>query len=1003
MIRVIGAPTADDALSALAARVRDCEARGERSLVFCEDGLTLLAERAVLRASGGTFLTEVTTFSRFLSGERQVLSKQGSVMALSAILAESAGELSCFPVGAAETVYETLAQLAASRVDAVQLRAGAAATEGSLRAKLSDLALLSEKYAAFLAENRLLDESGYLALLPEAIEARLTGYNVFFVAFASFTRQALEGVRAAAEHAAGVTGIFIAGKAPLYTNEAARVFRDVCAEVGEVEASMAPCSLEGDAERVRRGLFSPEVFSQPPLPAERVHLFTAQDETEEADTVCALIKRHIAQGARYREMVVLTPDEESRLVYEKAFAAYRIPYCSDSKRPFSLHPFARLVVSVLRAVADGGRPESVDAVAANVCFGKADGYRNYLLKYGNWRGGYRRAIREDAQGVSPEDLPALRAMRERMLAVMACLPRKGSAQAFADGVAELRTLVGADAVMEELSAQAEGAEQTFLRLDKLDRLLSEMRVAGERAFTAREFAALFENGAAALKTSMLPSLADTVYLGDATDSRFARANVLFLTGLTDALPRTGEDTSVITDGEMERLAALSVHVEPAISVVNARARESFALNACAFSGALYASRPVKVRGEERAAGEAYTYLSRMFESVPLPARFPYDCSERVPALMRLFSARADFEEGRENDSARFSSLWAALAARIGEETLRALTEGSVKEDVPEAAQLYFAGETSPTLLEDYFDCPYAGFLKHVLRLAERDEGALLARDAGDFVHTVLERMGDALGDAASETEVKALARNTARALMSEPRYCAFDDTAASKYAGERLVEECERVAAAVYASLRASAFRIGAREANVRISALSMRGKVDRIDRAGEYVRVIDYKTGGFEDAPTAYYTGRSLQLELYLLAAADGGKPAGAFYFPAADNFTAPDDAKFRMEGFYDRDAAMLLDRDAGERSALFHASDDRGLNEADFADFLSYGVLVSRQAQREMRAGNVRPSPYDGSCKYCKFRGACGFVGEARKEDKIRAADIAAIARAEKEKEGV
>ena len=43
MIRVIGAPTVDDALSALAARVRDCEARGERSLVFCEDGLTLLA------------------------------------------------------------------------------------------------------------------------------------------------------------------------------------------------------------------------------------------------------------------------------------------------------------------------------------------------------------------------------------------------------------------------------------------------------------------------------------------------------------------------------------------------------------------------------------------------------------------------------------------------------------------------------------------------------------------------------------------------------------------------------------------------------------------------------------------------------------------------------------------------------------------------------------------------------------------------------------------------
>ena len=69
--------------------------------------------------------------------------------------------------------------------------------------------------------------------------------------------------------------------------------------------------------------------------------------------------------------------------------------------------------------------------------------------------------------------------------------------------------------------------------------------------------------------------------------------------------------------------------------------------------------------------------------------------------------------------------------RIGEDALRALTEGGQKGDVPEAAQLYFAGETSPTLLESYFACPYAGFMKYVLRLSEREEGALPARDAGD--------------------------------------------------------------------------------------------------------------------------------------------------------------------------------------------------------------------------------------------------------------------------------
>ena len=62
MTHIIGAPTLDDALAALSRRVVQTEARREKTLVFCEDSLTLLAERAVLKESGATFLTEVTTF-----------------------------------------------------------------------------------------------------------------------------------------------------------------------------------------------------------------------------------------------------------------------------------------------------------------------------------------------------------------------------------------------------------------------------------------------------------------------------------------------------------------------------------------------------------------------------------------------------------------------------------------------------------------------------------------------------------------------------------------------------------------------------------------------------------------------------------------------------------------------------------------------------------------------------------------------------------------------------
>ena len=86
MIRIYGEPTTEEALARLSRCADAAEERRERTLIFCEDSLTLLAERAVLRGSGATFLTEVTTFARFLEGDRQVLSKEGSVAAISAML-----------------------------------------------------------------------------------------------------------------------------------------------------------------------------------------------------------------------------------------------------------------------------------------------------------------------------------------------------------------------------------------------------------------------------------------------------------------------------------------------------------------------------------------------------------------------------------------------------------------------------------------------------------------------------------------------------------------------------------------------------------------------------------------------------------------------------------------------------------------------------------------------------------------------------------------------------
>lgn len=95
--------------------------QGEKNLIFCEDRLTLEAERALTRAGGTVLDSAVTTFSRFLRGAngKKVLSKQGSVLVAGAVAAQNAEKLTCFgknPAGCAGRLYETVAQLRAARI-----------------------------------------------------------------------------------------------------------------------------------------------------------------------------------------------------------------------------------------------------------------------------------------------------------------------------------------------------------------------------------------------------------------------------------------------------------------------------------------------------------------------------------------------------------------------------------------------------------------------------------------------------------------------------------------------------------------------------------------------------------------------------------------------------------------------------------------------------------------------------------------------------------------------
>ena len=124
----------------LKARPKDL---GARAFVFCEEKISLMAERSVAGALGGSFNTEVYSFGNFLrtrKSENNLLSKEGSAMVVKKILGET--RLNCFNAGKANlapALFELIIQLKSAGVTPETLRVAAESTDGILKNKLSDV------------------------------------------------------------------------------------------------------------------------------------------------------------------------------------------------------------------------------------------------------------------------------------------------------------------------------------------------------------------------------------------------------------------------------------------------------------------------------------------------------------------------------------------------------------------------------------------------------------------------------------------------------------------------------------------------------------------------------------------------------------------------------------------------------------------------------------------------------------------------------------------------
>ena len=181
-------------------------------------------------------------------------------------------------------------------------------------------------------------------------------------------------------------------------------------------------------------------------------------------------------------------------------------------------------------------------------------------------------------------------------------------------------------------------------------------------------------------------------------------------------------------------------------------------------------------------------------------------------------------------------------------------------------------------------------------------------------------------------------------------------------------------------------------------------GKIDRIDKYNNFIRIIDYKTGGISSDLSSMYYGKNIQLITYLSATSntDEFKVAGLFYFPVQASFAKDEktvDNFYQMQGFVidDIDVIKNMDTTLGEQNLsskffpakikitnegfeIADASAKQYMSANDFATFDNYNRQLCKNAIKEILSGNIEPAPPKEKseshmmCESCKLAGYCG-----------------------------
>lgn len=936
-------------------------------------------------------------------------------------------------------LIETLDEFKTNLVDIMQAYDMAkSASKYRSAKKFMDLWLIFSEYTKLLG-NEYKDMSDDMVFAAKLLENSDMFSNATIVldGFYGFTAQQKQILSLLMQKSIDCYYFFTASSNdPLFepVNNEINKLRRLCSSLGLLSqvVRLENLTRDDDIGFLEKNFFTyqPSHFNNTP---ENINIYAALNLSDELAFIVGDIKRRvITEGRRYRDFAVLT-NGISQSAFEAAFNRQNVPAFIDRKVSLLERPLTAFIRRAIDIVIYDFDYESVISFLktglTGIDFDDISLIENYTYIW-NIHGArwyMDESFTQNPDGVGPlteqgeQKLIRLNSLKERIVLPLISFKDDTKNATCRQLLSAVYKLMQDFSVKDSLQKTAQHFKESsnlrlyneYLRIYDIfiDLLDDIFEVYADSPMTLGEFAEIMTAAARQTEVASIPSRVDEVLLADLDRTRLGGVKYLYIPAANEgSLPHSMPQDGLITEAERRLMQKAGMEISRTAEQFSKR--ERFLLYSALFSAQnalIFTYSRFTISGEQMLPSIYIQKLNDMFDIKELDTKSldPHFYMSS-PSLAASFIAHNDISDEKLNKliSEKSGFFFNTQPVNTDMDKLEsAVIEGMYSRRL----KLGYTGMTA------FSECPFKYFVKYGLRANKRERVSFSYADIGSFMHYGLERLLRNYPDITQkdEQEILSIADSISEQYLNTVLFDYDKNKKRFLYLYNRMAKAFKQTAVNVVNELRVSDFK--PQEFELKIENLifdltngfscQVNGVVDRVDAWQDYIKIVDYKTGGTDFDYNDIYNGLSLQLPLYALAVKSlekyRDKHIAAMVYqragvPKVDFLKLKERSREEYtkaaDKYYTRDGVFLLNQDVLESMENGGAGSyiptnskrfgERALNEKQLESLISFTKKQLVGIAEGIAFGEISPKPIKGvrdGCKYCDYQAICARTNDS------------------------